>query len=138
MKLRNSKIKNIIKAVNNFQPFDYGYLLEIEKQALINMREYFKISDIAVGNDINSEKIGLAIKLLDIILEKDMSVNINFLGDKVSISSIKYVNIKNAKRFIVEWKPEFDTDTVRDYLRQQKALYLYHKLRYYYINQWWD
>ena len=45
MKLR--KNKNLIKEAMKFYPFDYGFVLSLEKQALIRMYEYFKVSRIA-------------------------------------------------------------------------------------------
>src|SRR5574344_2086819 len=96
MKLRNNKYKNIIRAANKFKPFDFGFLLEIEEQALIYMRDYFRTSKIAVGNERNAELISLAIKLLHIATEQDSSLNISGLNE---YEYLKYVNNKNTKRY---------------------------------------
>lgn len=42
MKLKNSENKKLIKLAQKFKPFDYSYLLMIEKQALIQMQSYFE------------------------------------------------------------------------------------------------
>lgn len=133
MKLRNNKYKNIIRAANKFKPFDFGFLLEIEEQALIYMRDYFRTSKIAVGNERNAELISLAIKLLRIATEQDSSLNISGLNE---YEYLKYVNIKNAKRynqFFTSWGP-FELES----LREEKAWRLYHRIRNQYMREWWD
>lgn len=67
MKLR--KNKRLIKEAMN--PFDYGFVLSLEKQALIRMYEYFKVSRIAEGNEVVEKNLKLALGLLDIVLEID-------------------------------------------------------------------
>lgn len=133
MKLRNNKYRNIIRAANKFRPFDFGFLLEIEEQALIYMRDYFRTSKIAVGNERNAELISLAIKLLRIATEQDSSLNISGLNE---YEYLKYVNIKNAKRynqFFTSWGP-FELES----LRIEKAWRLYHRIRNQYMREWWD
>ena len=133
MKLRNNKYKNIIRAANKFKPFDFGFLLEIEEQALIYMRDYFRTSKIAVGNERNAELISLAIKLLRIATEQDSSLNISSLNE---YEYLKYVNIKNARRynqFFISWEP-FELES----LREEKAWRLYHRIRNQYMREWWD
>lgn len=133
MKLRNNKYKNIIRAANKFKPFDFGFLLEIEEQALIYMQDYFRTSKIAVGNERNAELISLAIRLLRIATEQDSSLNISGLNE---YECLKYVNIKNAKRynqFFTSWGP-FELES----LREEKAWRLYHRIRNQYMREWWD
>lgn len=133
MKLRNNKYRNIIRAANKFRPFDFGFLLEIEEQALIYMQDYFRTSKIAVGNERNAELISLSIKLLRIATEQDSSLNISGLNE---YEYLKYVNIKNAKRynqFFTSWGP-FELES----LRIEKAWRLYHRIRNQYMREWWD
>lgn len=133
MKLRNNKYRNIIRAANKFRPFDFGFLLEIEEQALIYMQDYFRTSKIAVGNERNAELISLAIKLLRIATEQDSSLNISGLNE---YEYLKYVNIKNAKRynqFFTSWGP-FELES----LRIEKAWRLYNRIRNQYMREWWD
>lgn len=72
MKLR--KNKRLIKEAMKFYPFDYGFSLE--KQALIRMYEYFKVSRIAEGNEVVEKN--LALELLDIVLEIDSAYHCDF------------------------------------------------------------
>ena len=64
----------------------------------------------------------LAVRLLDIARDEDL----DFKG---------YVNTKNINRFISIDKYDID---ILPTLRIEKAWYLYNKLRYYYMKEWWD
>ena len=124
--------RSIVRAANKFKPFDYGFLLKIEEKALIRMRDYFKESQIAVGNERRAELIAIAINVLRIATEKESSLIINSSNQYVCI---KYVNTRNAFRF-----QQFDTygPFELDSLRMEKAWKLYHKIREQYMRQWWD
>lgn len=132
MKLRKNKNKRLIKEAMKFYPFDYGFVLSLEKQALIRMYEYFKVSRIAEGNEVIEKNLKLALRLLDIVLEIDSSYNSEGFVDR-------HINIKNWKRF---WPKAADLDLskpiLQDYLRREKAWYLYNKLRFERMRNWWD
>ena len=64
----------------------------------------------------------LAVRLLDIARDEDL----DFKG---------YVNTKNINRFISIDKYDID---ILPTLRTEIAWYLYNKLRYYYMKEWWD
>lgn len=132
MKLRKNKNKRLIKEAMKFYPFDYGFVLSLEKQALIRMYEYFKVSRIAEGNEVVEKNLKLALRLLDIILEIDSSYNSEGFVDR-------HINTKNWKRF---WPEATDLDLSKpifqDYLRREKAWYLYNKLRFERMRTWWD
>lgn len=132
MKLRKNKNKRLIKEAMKFYPFDYGFVLSLEKQALIRMYEYFKVSRIAEGNEVIEKNLKLALRLLDIVLEIDSSYNSEGFVDR-------HINIKNWKRF---WPKAADLDLskpiLQDYLRREKAWYLYNKLRFECMRNWWD
>ena len=132
MKLRKNKNKRLIKEAMKFYPFDYGFVLSLEKQALIRMYEYFKVSRIAEGNEVVEKNLKLALKLLDIVLEIDSSYNSEGLVDR-------HINIKNFKRF---WPEAANLDLskpiLQDNLRIEKAWYLYNKLRFERMRTWWD
>lgn len=53
-----------------------------------------------------------------------------------------YVNTNNSKRFTPIEKEKFDDPKVgplmKSHLREEKAWYLYHKLRTYKMRSWWD
>ena len=59
---------------------------------------------------------------------------------KPQFKLIKYVNINNAFRFGIEYLDRYDGLQVyrKELLRQQKALYLYNKIRYNHMLEWWD
>ena len=134
MKLRKNKNKRLIKEAMKFYPFDYSFVLSLEKQALIRMYEYFKVSRIAEGNEVIEKDLKLALKLLDIVLEID---SVYYSGSKGFIC--RHINIKNWKRFCpkavnINW----DSLIFKDYLRREKAWYLYNKLRFERMRTWYD
>lgn len=138
MKLRKNENKRLIKEAIKFYPFDYGFVLSLEKQALIRMYEYFKVSRIAEGDEDIEKDLKLALKLLDIVLEIDSAYHYNF-GPKSKGFVDRYINIKNWKRFCPK-AVDLDWDSLihKDYLRREKAWYLYNKLRFERMRTWWD
>ena len=120
--------------------FDYGYLLDLEKFKLQLMLKSFKDeSHTDHTNDIRW--ISICIKLIDIIQEEDSALEVVEMEmSKPQFKLIKYVNINNAFRFGIEYLDRYDGLQVyrRELLRQQKALYLYNKIRYNYMLEWWD
>ena len=134
MKLRKNKNKRLIKEAMKFYPFDYSFVLSLEKQALIRMYEYFKVSRIAEGNEVVEKDLKLALKLLDIVLEIDSVYDSRAKG-----FICRHINIKNWKRFCpkavhINW----DSLIFKDYLRREKAWYLYNKLRFERMRTWYD
>lgn len=125
--------KDLIKKVRKFQPWDYGLNLDLEQEMLRDMYTFWTSDKpIVVGAERVAREINLAINLLDIILENDNSYD--FLADK----PLKYVNIRNSLRFIT-FNSLGDNDFVfKEIVRQEKAWYLYNKLRYYRMRTWWD
>lgn len=122
------------------QQFDFGYLLELEKCKLQLMLNGFK----RYSYDTHMMYwITICIKLIDIIQENDSALEWDNTSNIQKYKLIKYVNIKNASRFNSD-----NLDNVilndkyqiyrKDSLRRQKALYLYNKIRYNYICEWWD
>lgn len=136
MKIKNSKNKNLIKAVNDFKPFDYGYLLTIEKEALISMSKYFSKSNLVENNHISARNCKIAAKLIDIANGDDRAYQTNEGKDYLT----KYINIRNCKRFLPHLNPNdfADSNHLKSILREEKAWYLYNKLRFYSMKYWWD
>lgn len=133
-KLRNCKYKNVVKAALAFRPWDYGYILDMEKESLKRLKEGM-VSH--VGSERDKERIQLAINLLSIINEEDRKYD--YIKDKMLI----YVNKTNFKRFFIEKRYPisesfYNSEIFKYSLRQEKAWYLYHKLRLYYMRTWWD
>lgn len=137
MKLRKNKNKKLIKSAMKFQPWDFGFNLEIEREMLNRMYEFYSSDKpVAVESERVAREVKLAIKLLGIIMEEDSAVSWGGLGNPNKWTLVKYVNIKNASRFGTF--PELEEPIMRAYLRQTKAWYLYNKLRLYRMHTWWD
>lgn len=138
MKLRKNKNKSLIKEAMKFYPFDYGFVLSIEKQALIRMYEYFKVSRIAEGDEIVEKDLKLALKLLDIVLEIDSAYHCDLRPRSEGFID-RHINIKNLKRFCPKAADlNWNTPVLKNYLRVEKAWYLYNKLRFERMRDWWD
>ena len=137
------------------RPWDYSYLLRLEREKLRDMYEYFSNANIIEDEWIRARDCKLAIALLDIILEDDSSFDIYLpIGMKPSKSKyviLKYVNDYNIDRFlnreickryrIESSKRNKNNDIAiitRDELRIAKAWNLYCKLREYRLMTWWD
>ena len=137
MKLRKTKNKKLIKLSSKFQPWDFGFNLEIEREMLNRMYEFYSSNKpVAIGSERVAREVKLAIKLLGIIMEEDSAVSWTEIANIYGWKLNKYVNIRNASRFGISLK--LRESTMRDYLRQAKAWYLYNKLRLYRMQTWWD
>lgn len=137
MKLRKSENKELIKRAIKFQPWDYSYNLEIEKEMFKKMHEFYSSDKpVSMGYEKVARDAKLAINLLDILLENNKSYVGNFGPKGHKVVQVKYVNTRNASRFIKDVK--FDNPYAIDALRVKKAWYLYSKLRYYKMKTWWD
>ena len=144
MKRRKNKNKKLLKLSSKFQPWDWGYMIAIEKQMLKQMQEYHEQSNITVDNPEIARQIKWALRLLDIADETKSAWRCSgslFKNDGSYKSWINtYVNTRNWKRFL---KNITNLDTLnkphtQDHLRQRKAWYIYNKIRYYYLMWWWD
>ena len=137
------------------QPYDYSYLLRLEREKLKDMYNYFSNANIIEDEWIRARDCKLAIALLDIILEDDSSYDVYFSkGAKITEGRYvirKYVNDYNIDRFmhrdickkyrIESSKKNKNNDfpiIVRNELRIGKAWSLYCKLREYRLRTWWD
>lgn len=135
--------------------YDYGYLLELEREKLKDMYKYFSTANIIEDEWVLARDCKLAIALLNIILEDDSSYDVYFAkGAKIGEGRYvirKYVNDSNIDRFlhrdickryrIESSKKNKDNKIpiiVRDELRVEKAWNLYCKLREYSLRSWWD
>ena len=117
------------EAVDKFELFDYEYLLDIERVALKYMAEYFKSSNIVVGNEFIVRDISLCLKLLNIATG-------DLFYAKEDINA-PYVNIRNKERFIKHTTKNLDSPAVRSFIREMKAWNLYCKVRSN-MQGWWD
>ena len=110
---------------NAYSNFDWAFMLDIEKEKLSQCIKFYSNNGCHVNNDRIISKMKLAVRLLDIARDEDL----DFKG---------YINTKNMDRFlpgVVLYNHEID---ILPTLRTKKAWYLYNKLRYYYMKEWWD
>lgn len=131
------------------KPWDWEYLLQIEKRKLKEMAEYFKRYQLTVGWEFQVRDCELCVKLIDIICEKDPYYRMwieNCYGETAfkngtfrNFPVTKHINLNNIQRFLPHRiiRPEM-LDDIKLELRQRKALYLYHKIRTYRMFTWWD
>ena len=122
-------------AVDKFELFDYEYLLDIERVALKYMAEYFKSSNIVVGNEFIVKDISLCLKLLDIATGRDFHSN-NLFHENEGINA-PYVNTRNKDRFIKYTTKGFGSPAIKFFIREVKAWNLYCKVRSN-MQRWWD
>lgn len=114
-------------------PYDWIYLLKLERSKIKEMKDYCAISDI-VDHSNNIKWMNICIKLLDIIIDDEGQ------------DSNRKMNYNNINRFIR--KPIKDGvlwDDVVDYYKKYpddyrftKAWHLYYEIRREYSLQWWD
>lgn len=167
MRKKDNTVRAYKSILQKDKDWDYCYLLFLEKKKLQRMYNYFSKSEIAYGDDIVARDIHICLNLIDIILEKDAPYR-NWLNEsskdkkmhikkkeedryQVEFEQLrpdtdfqKYVNVKNAKRFLRKELKEQDFDSYGLYimekisLRLLKALHLYHLIREYRILDWWN
>ena len=129
--------------VSNFEPFDYGFMLDNERIMLRQMYDFFTKESVLCDKDDIARHIGLAINLLNIILAYDDPLVMEYndsseYKDVIRDASFRitvYVNTKNATRFL---RCNVGHPMLQNELRKEKAWYLYNRLRYYYLQNIWE
>ena len=126
----------LVKEAFTGKPYDWAFLLELEKAKLKEMLNYFEndiISKSYFDHEHDIRYIRLCIKLIDIICT----------GGGEDDDCIK-TNCKNARRFI-EPKTIISGDKLIDFckkyphhLRTAKATQLYYEIRKRYTTDWWN
>jgi hypothetical protein len=112
-----------LPVISNLYDFDYSSVLDIEKYQLTRLRDCINSHKDYYGYEYDVSRINLAIKLLE---KYNSYVN-------------SYVNIKNAHRFLNNYQiNHISKDLLKEELYNEKIWYLYHKIRVYYMRQWWD
>ena len=130
------KRRNWLRLLRHNYDFDFGYLLDIEKEKLKDMLKYFKKTKYIDATFIVRD-LTLCIKLL------------NLYND----SNPRPVNIRNAKRFFnsIQLNMLKDTtpkawchgginlsDIAKEELYRKKVWHLYCLIREYRTTTWWD
>lgn len=148
----------LVKEVFKSYPYDHSYILYLEKAKIIEMADYIEKMARYQGYEKDVKWMRIAAKLIDIITEDGMDLfHYNGKLEYVSFEDEKYgtlyevkhspdfeyvcnvnVNTRNIHRFFKEYEPidYYKEHKHEVYLR--KARYLYHKIRLYYEEQWWD
>lgn len=141
------------------KPWDYGFLLKLEQYKIREMIAYFKKHHHLSNWEFVVRDMQICDRLISIVLEEDKDyrgwLDANYGEGKWCYSkrnNFNYVrfhikvNTKNSKRFfplanfndpIALQHPHLE-DSAKISLRQQKALFLYNKIRAYRMQHWWD
>lgn len=116
--------------------FSADSILEIElhqlKRTLRSIKKYHYHED----SNYNIQKIELTLKILEKIIDNELPYDFS----KHKCNKEFYININNYKRFI----PNISIDNIKntDFLKvclyEKKLWYIYNKLRYYYLLDWWE
>ena len=138
--------------------WDFGFLLKLEQYKIREMINYFKQHHHLSNWEFVVRDLQICDKLISIVLEEDEHrkswSDANYGEGKwcYNKEKVKYVrfhikvNTRNSKRFfplanfnnlIALQNPHLE-DGAKISLRQQKALYLYNKIRAYRMQSWWD
>ena len=129
------KYKTIDECINGYA-FDFGYLYNLELAKMKEMVDYFTKYGISADNELYIKQMKLAIRLLEIIIEEG-GYHFDWTNGGY-VCDVK-VNFKNAKRFVKDEEVmDYYTERYPHELYLLKAQYLYHKLRFYYEQYWWD
>lgn len=116
------------------QDWDYDFLFDLMLFKLRRMKDYFQNAQIAMDSKIYAQQINTTINL----------INIGFKNDEVETD--KYVNLKNANRFLTKEQLEFYTKVdskngtkyLPNELRMAKAIKLFGEYFVFKVMSWWD
>lgn len=136
------------KVIRNTYDFDYSSLLEVEYHQLTKLRDCISKYQSHVNAWRDIRDMNWALACLKIVLENGCAYFNGEQGpDEKGYYELNhrwimpiYVNDRNAKRF---WE-YYQTDDLKlsnlhkDYLRIEKAWYLYNKIRKESLRNWWD
>lgn len=139
-KKKNNPNKKLLKLAASFKPWDFAYMLDLEKQALIQMQKYHEESNLIEDNPKIAKQIKLAISLLNIADGTDSAWKHSGSHCEHNFTQWvdRHINTKNSKRFINHNIKNFNTPIFLDDFRKIKAWHLYNKLRSRYMFTWWD
>lgn len=153
----NKNFIKLLKVVLKSYPWDEGYLYDIEKAKIEEMRKYHQKQMMFEGVEQVIRDMKICENLIDIFMEKKLSFEYsdkpwfekNDDGtyrmvsnhDDMGYRCTVYVNTRNMDRFF----PKNIPDDYKEYLKKHpheiyiaKAKYLYHKIRLERDGAWWD
>lgn len=144
---------NVIKTAFEGYPYDSSYLLQLERSKIIEMSNYIEKAARYKGYEKDVKWMRFAVKLLDILISNGLDL-FHYDGEmkfipldngnyEVDTSELKYVchvyvNTRNISRFVSDNKSAKFYKEHQHELYLKKVRYLYHKIRLYYEEQWWD
>lgn len=132
------------KLFGKLYDFDCSSVLEVEKHQLKRIRKCLIKTHHHVGWEYDLQRINLTISLLDKIIESDSPLELinqpqifpEYIPCEWKI--IKYVNTKNASKFIKQKDLNFEIHPILlELLYEEKLWYLYNKVRQQYLRNWW-
>lgn len=142
-----SGIRSLIRRVPyiwKLRDWDYGYVIEAEKNELIILRDGINKYRNHVNWKRDVETLNVAIKLASEIS-----------GGEYNVDKILGTNLRNMKRYFKDTRyidrildtPDTSKDinsgytherTAKSIVREEKVWKLYHKYRTHYMRSWWD
>jgi hypothetical protein len=145
----------VIKEAYTGQPWDFCFILDLERAKLEEMEHYFRYHGTAENHIEVSNKIALMIKMLDIFTERTEIASYTVEGDEfletdpetglsqLNDSKVKYeclvnVNLRNIDRFIKNESEKKYCLEHPDELYRIKAHRLYERMRYEWLETFWD
>ena len=146
---------NVVKTAFKGEPWDEGYLLELEYAKIKEMREWQKEKRRFVGVEYTIRDMRLCLSLIEIFTDKrelfhftGKLLSVPVEGEKdtyriVESPDFKYhcdvnVNLRNISRFVPKEKERDFYERHPDEFYKLKARYLYHKIRFDNELTWWD
>lgn len=123
--------RSFLKTALRHEPWDWYYMLDMERASLMYMRSYLQKYAHHVNADVDIRRLTICIRLLDIVLESEP------VGARV-------VNFRNINRFIsskdsVDFFLSRQSERyARDEYYVKKAFTLYNKIRTEFMFSWWD
>lgn len=132
------------KLFGKLYDFDWTSVLLVERHQLKRMRKCLLETHHHVDWEYDYQRITLAIKLLDrIIDEVDPVIKLintpqifpEYIPCEWKIC--KYINTKNADRFLTNSYKKTDNALFVEYLYNEKLWNLYYKVRKQYTKSWW-
>lgn len=131
---------NLIKEACISYPYDFDNYFRLERAKLVQMLEYFQLSDIVETSKIVSD-LKICINLLDIILGNTTVIDTSATGIMWPKEGEKFynrdINTNNMFRFIPKIHESFYTDNLDEYYIE-KAKHLYFEILKNRIFTWWD
>ena len=120
------------KVLRNCYDFEYDSILEVEKYQIQRVRDSIAKYKHHANYERDLQNIDRALRLLE-ASEADILEEDSFTGE---YRTTRKVNTRNASRFI-DITP-IDSAFRLLHVYQCKAWYLYNKMRYEHLKEWWD